>query len=486
MLETSVAPVAVSLAVLLVSACGSSRDCESGSVERDAGCIAAGDGDADADGGVCESTCSVRDDTRCNGGAIELCTQSVPHTARPCLVWVEIQDCAANESCDDGREGPALCVCDPCPVPGDTQCSGDVLETCTQGVDGCVGWEEIQDCAAQGLWCADATGSATCARDVCQADDTQCNGDVVETCTAGIDGWLRWEQSADCSGSAIGCRGGVCIACEGDAWDGDYTISDAASLEILIGYACVTGALEVAGAELVSLDGLEGLQAVGGDVTISANPALTSLAGLSGLTAVGRDFGISENDALADLDGLSALTLIGGALRIGRVDSVIKGPSVLVGNATLTNLDGLSGLTSLGASALDRWPVSLEIIANEALENVDGLSGVTSVEGDVTISGNDALTNLNGLGALTSVGGNLLIGAMFSAYGTGGSWSDGNGVLTSLDGLAVLTDLAGNLTVADNTVLPTCEATALADRLLSLGWDGESLVMGNDDAGVCE
>ena len=93
---------------------------------------------------------------------------------------------------------------------------------------------------------------------------------------------------------------------------------------------------------------------------------------------------------------------------------------------------------------------------------------------DLVIAVNAALTNLDGLNGVTSIGGSLSVG--------------GNAALTNLDGLDALTELGPELQVTDNTVLPTCEATLLEDRLVALGWDGGggAYIWGNDDAGVCE
>ena len=54
------------------------------------------------------------------------------------------------------------------------------------------------------------------------------------------------------------------------------------------------------------------------------------------------------------------------------------------------------------------------------------------------------------------------------------------------DGHCVETDGDGVKSLTDNTVLPTCEATLLEDRLVSLGWEGASTFRGNDDDGTCE
>jgi hypothetical protein len=86
--------------------------------------------------------------------------------------------------------------------------------------------------------------------------------------------------------------------CTRATYDGDYSITDAASLEALAGYTRVNGIMTMVSTELGSVDGLECLREVNGDLIIVGNAALTSLSGLSGLMSTGGKLRVSGNAAL--------------------------------------------------------------------------------------------------------------------------------------------------------------------------------------------
>ena len=68
----------------------------------------------------------------------------------------------------------------------------------------------------------------------------------------------------------------------------------------------------------MSLDGLEGLEEIGGSVTIvGGNPGLCSLRGLDFVTAIDGDLTIGANTSLTSLDGLDRLTSLTGTLEVG-------------------------------------------------------------------------------------------------------------------------------------------------------------------------
>ena len=63
------------------------------------------------------------------------------------------------------------------------------------------------------------------------------------------------------------------------------------------------------------MDGLSGVTSVGGEVHVSANPALPDLNGLSGLTSIAGRLSISGNPVLAQVDDLSGVTSVAEVLR---------------------------------------------------------------------------------------------------------------------------------------------------------------------------
>ena len=233
--------------------------------------------------------------------------------------------------------------------------------------------------------------------------------------------------------------------------------------------ATITGNVGVFGANIVNLNGLAGIQHIGGGLQIGAegnpNPMLQDISGLANLKTVGGGLlvydnalleninalsgvqsaaavTIIKNNKLKNIDGLSGLsgTLTGGvALRLNPALENINGLSGLQrlasmeidSNVVLQNLDGLSHL-----SALDN---NLYIRRNDALQNVNGLSALQSIASHVEITHNPHLQNLSGLGALKSIGGNLLM--------------EKNPLIQNLDGLSALQSLAGYLNVSSNDQL---------------------------------
>jgi hypothetical protein len=95
---------------------------------------------------------------------------------------------------------------------------------------------------------------------------------------------------------------------------------------------------------LRSLDGLQGIAAIGGGLRVSSNDRLTDLRGLDGLVSVGSSIAISNNPALESLDGLRALEHVAGDVWITH-------------NPRLFDVGALSGLERDGAMHLEANPL---------------------------------------------------------------------------------------------------------------------------------
>ncbi|MBW2702643.1 MAG: hypothetical protein JRF33_17625 [Deltaproteobacteria bacterium] len=93
--------------------------------------------------------------------------------------------------------GTATCI------EGETQCAGEVIQTCTGGA-----WADGTDCNGNGETCEMVDGDAVCvAGGICTDGETQCVGTVIQTCTGGA-----WADGADCSDD-----GDICNMVDGDA-----------------------------------------------------------------------------------------------------------------------------------------------------------------------------------------------------------------------------------------------------------------------------
>lgn len=124
---------------------------------------------------------------------------------------------------------------------------------------------------------------------------------------------------------------------------------------------------------LTSLNGLESLLTIGGDLEIQDNEVLTSLSALNNLTSIGGFLLISVNDAITNFSGLDNVTSIGGGLAI-------------YGNSSLTSMTGLDNVSSIGGY--------LEIYSNDALLSLIGLDNVdaASILWHLYISNNNSLS----------------------------------------------------------------------------------------------
>lgn len=98
----------------------------------------------------------------------------------------------------------------------------------------------------------------------------------------------------------------------------------------------ITGNVFIFGPQITSLDGLQQIDSIGGNLDIQNAKALLQLNGLNQLQAIGGNLNIDNNDSLLQLNGLNQLRTIGGDLGI-------------YGNLALTQLNGLNQLRTVGA-----------------------------------------------------------------------------------------------------------------------------------------
>lgn len=112
------------------------------------------------------------------------------------------------------------------------------------------------------------------------------------------------------------------LDCPKLVWPGDYYILTEADLESLSGYTSVTGTLFIHYPTLISLEGLECLTQVGGNLEIYENDSLISLEGLENLKYVGGHMRIRDNDSLTSLEGLEKIKSVGSELEINNNDEL--------------------------------------------------------------------------------------------------------------------------------------------------------------------
>ncbi|HEY5956702.1 MAG TPA: hypothetical protein VIV60_09125 [Polyangiaceae bacterium] len=296
-----------------------------------------------------------------------------------------------------------------------------------------------------------------------------------------------------------------------------------------------------------SLEGLEGLQQVGGNLSIEGLGGLGSIEALQNLKRVGGDLTLTELPKLGSFKGLGSLETIHGGLDIDHIDRLVD----LMTFEALHSVDGdfsLKDNPQLTSAQFPRNP---------------------RIGGDIFISSNDALTELSGFGTPVGIDQSLSVyeNANVEAITLPGSESntkysishnpklqsisedwfgsqrEGDLILTHLPslthvklsswqldrlqilstGLATLDDFSlplvrcsldvrenpsltdisalqqpasygTSFTVTDNAALPTCKVQAIVSALLPSPWACDSTlgggkravdVSGNDDTAVC-
>lgn len=203
----------------------------------------------------------------------------------------------------------------------------------------------------------------------------------------------------------------------------------------------VEGSLQVTGAEIDDLAGLENIRKVTGAVQVMQTSKLENLRGLAGLEITGLN--LISNTGLSNVSGLDALRIVRGGL-------------LLSGNSLIQDLSELEGVV------FERG--SLTFSGNEGLLTLDGLDGVAAVD-DVLIAGNPKLTTVNSLQRLaesknlTITQNEVLDSVVFPALGVAEAIAiASNASLRSIE-LSSLTDVS-NLTIQDNARLQSLDISS--------------------------
>ncbi len=195
-----------------------------------------------------------------------------------------------------------------------------------------------------------------------------------------------------------------------------------------------------------SLNGLEQIEQIDGNLTIINNSGIKNLIGFDNLDNVGGALTIENNSALKNLNGLNSLTEVNGNFYVKN-------------NAALQSLTGVNNLTSIGGNA--------KINSNTSLIDMTGLNSLESVNGDFQIASNNALLDFTGLTNLTSIGGFFAVGynsSLISFSGLnnlesiGGFFSVVNDdKITNFYGLSNLTEISGAFNVVNNDQLKSLD-----------------------------
>ncbi|MGG6230494.1 YARHG domain-containing protein [Tenacibaculum sp. SDUM215027] len=216
------------------------------------------------------------------------------------------------------------------------------------------------------------------------------------------------------------------------------------SLEGLDNLTEVSGELVIRDNEsLDNIDALKKLKKVH-QLNISYNPMLKSIEGLSNLS--GELLGglqVYKNKRLQDISQLSGITLVGQHLIVSsnlsirsleglhNIKAVKDGYLGIRSNANLKDLKGLRKLSTVDEE--------VQINSNPLIESLEGLEKLTAIGKFLYIKQNNNLKNLEGLKSLKSIGKDFDINK--------------NNKLTSLNGLKKLITVKGDLRIIENPLL---------------------------------
>ncbi len=228
-----------------------------------------------------------------------------------------------------------------------------------------------------------------------------------------------------------------------DFIDGDLTISgeDIINLEGLNIVKAIGGDLKIIGNEnLIDLEGLESLSEILGKLEVIDNPKLSVLKGLNNVFYIGG-MEISQNNSLTDLTGLNSLesTSPDGIIRISN-------------NPNFESFNGLN--------ALSRIEGNLSIEENDRLRSFDGLDSIRFI-GGLSIYRNDSLVDLEGLESVISIG-NAEI-PWWIGYDRTGMAIISNPSLQTLKGLGNVSSISGSIFVEQNKALLSFDELNIAN-----------------------
>ena len=248
--------------------------------------------------------------------------------------------------------------------------------------------------------------------------------------------------------------------------------SSLTSLDGLYNLAKITENLLITNGSMVSFEGLNSLQTIGGNFKVTASyhyysslNSLASFKGLNNLKSIGGDFEINAKSssaltALESFEGLENLQTIGGNFK------VTTDPSSDSSLSSLASFKGLSSLKSIGGDFEINAPYSSSL---NALESFEGLENLQTIGGNFKVttdfysyspsySSLNSLASFKGLNNLKSIGGDFEITAESSLN-----------ALESFEGLENLQTIGGNFKVTASSSLTSLTSFKGLNSLKSIG-----------------
>ncbi|MEM9329362.1 MAG: T9SS type A sorting domain-containing protein [Bacteroidota bacterium] len=148
---------------------------------------------------------------------------------------------------------------------------------------------------------------------------------------------------------------------------------------------------------LISMEGLQSVDSIGGSILIAENPNLHSLEGLE-IQSLGGGLSLVNNDELVDISALHTLRVVGGTI-LGPDFShlyLLYGAIIIAENEKLSNLTGLDSLRQIQLPRPEHQREiggDIYIVDNPNLVDIHGIAGISSELRGMFIRGNDNLSN---------------------------------------------------------------------------------------------
>lgn len=167
-----------------------------------------------------ERPCETLGESRCLADyrGVEACREGTDG----CLQWEESEQCAENMTCRDDAD-TASCGCTDSCEDGESRCEGDLVQVCEEDDDRCQVWVDDVDCSETDESCHFIDEEALCGGCVDDCDregDTRCSDSTIERCGFSEDGCLFWFEDVDCAESLLICDDSLGDAvCRGDCED---------------------------------------------------------------------------------------------------------------------------------------------------------------------------------------------------------------------------------------------------------------------------
>jgi hypothetical protein len=238
------------------------------------------------------------------------------------------------------------------------------------------------------------------------------------------------------------------------------------------------GSLKIyANDKIKDLKMFEGLTSIEGNLYISGNEKLSDI-GLQALQGVAGDLTITNNESLPASQAeqfrerLLAAGGIGGTITINDnfddsyPGKVYRGDYTIYRESDINELEGVGYITgSLYVKTATYYNPFGDFIKDQSLDSLKGLESLTRIGGSLEILDKENLKSMDGLNNLKIIESGLTI------YKNG---------LTSLDGLESLSYVGGSFSVTSNKSLPESNAVALKDQVIARDGIGGNITIQNN------